>query len=87
MNDEQKRTMLIHFNDGSKKLLEFSAPVADSDANLVARLNDALDASQLIVEAGGALMVIPVGSIKYFECFPAPKKLPAYAIKDVSFKD
>ncbi len=34
MNEEQKHSMLIHFNDGSKKLLEFSAPVADNDANL-----------------------------------------------------
>ena len=30
MNEEQKHSMLIHFNDGSKKLLEFSAPVADT---------------------------------------------------------
>ncbi|HUN70214.1 MAG TPA: hypothetical protein VMU46_15540, partial [Burkholderiales bacterium] len=65
----------------------FSAPVADGDANLAARLKEALDASQLIAEADGALIVIPVGSIKYLECFPAPRKLPAYAIKGVSFKD
>ena len=87
MNQEQKRSMLIHFNDGSKKLLEFSAPVADGDANLAARLKEALDASQLVVEADGALIVIPVGSIKYLQCFPVPKKLPAYAIRGVSFKD
>ena len=84
---KDKRSMLIHFNDGSKKLLEFAAPVADGDANLAARLEEALDASQLIVEADGALIVIPVGSIKYLQCFPAPKKLPAYAIKGASLKD
>jgi len=43
MNETQKRSMIIHFNDGSKKLLEFPAPV--------------------------------------------PKKLPAYAIRGVTFKD
>ena len=87
MNEEQKRSLLIHFNDGSKKLLEFSAPVVDNDDNLAAHLKEALDASHLIVEVDGALIVIPVGSIKYLECFPAPKKLPAYAIKGASFKD
>ena len=78
--------MLIHFSDGSKKLIEFPAPVADGDANLASRLKDALDARQLILEANGTLMVIPVESIKYLECFPAPDKLPAHAIKGVTFK-
>jgi hypothetical protein len=87
MIEKQKRSMIIHFNDGSKKLLEFPAPMSDSDANLAARLNEALDARHLILEADGALVVIPVGSIKYLQSFPAPKKLPAYAIKGVSFGD
>jgi len=87
MNEERKRSMLIHFNDGSKKLLEFSAPVADGDANLAARLKDALDARQLVVEADGALIVIPAGSIKYLQCSPAPKKLPAHAIRGVNIRD
>jgi hypothetical protein len=86
MNEKDKRTMIIHFSDGSKKLFEFPAPVADSDATLASRLKDALDARQLILEANGTLMVIPVESIKYLECFPAPKKLPAHAIKGVTFK-
>ena len=33
-----KRTMIIHFNDGSKKLLVFPTPVPDSDVNLAVRL-------------------------------------------------
>jgi hypothetical protein len=87
MNDKQKRSMLIHFNDGSKKLLEFPAPVADSDANLTARLEEALDASHLIIEGDGALIVIPVASIKYLQLSPAPTKLPAYAIRGAKFRD
>jgi hypothetical protein len=87
MNEEHKRTMIIHFNDGSKKLVEFPAPVADSDACLAARLRDALDARHLVLEADGALVVIPVDSIKYLQSFPAPRKLPAYAIKGVSLKE
>jgi hypothetical protein len=87
MDAKQKRSMLIHFNDGSKKLLEFPAPVSDSDVNLAARLEEALAARQLVLEADGALVVIPVESIKYLQSFPAPAKLPAYAIKGVTFKD
>ena len=86
MTEEQKRTIIIHFNDGSNKLFEFPPPVADSDANLAARLQEALDARHLVLEADGALVVIPVESIKYLQCFPAPKKLPAYAITGVRFK-
>ena len=64
MNDKQKRNMIVHFNDGSKRLFEFPSPVAD-----------------------GALLVIPVESIKYLQSTPAPKKLPVYAIRGVRFKD
>ena len=87
MNEKRDRSMVIHFNDGSQKRLDFPAPVADSDGNLVARLEDALQARHLVVEADGAMVVIPVESIKYLQCFPAPKKLPAYAIKGVAFND
>jgi hypothetical protein len=68
-------------------VLVFPTPVPDSDANLAARLKEALDARHLVLEADGALVVIPVESIKYLQSFPAPKKLPAYAIKGVRFKD
>jgi len=87
MNEKQKHSMIIHFNDGSKKLFEFPTPVPDSDANLTARLEEALDARHLVLEADGSLVVIPVENIKYLQSFPAPAKLPAYAIKGVTFKD
>jgi hypothetical protein len=87
MDEKQRRSMTIHFNDGSKKLFEFPTPVPDSDANLATRLKEALDARHLVLEADGALVVIPVGSIKYLQSFPAPKKLPTYAIRGVTLKD
>jgi hypothetical protein len=87
MNENKKRSMIIRFNDGSKRQLDFPTPVPDSAANLAARLKEALDSRYLILEADGALVVIPVESIKYLQCFPAPGKLPAYAIRGVRFKD
>ena len=87
MNGRIQRSMIIHFNDGSKKLLAFPDPVSDSDASLNLRLREALDARHLVLEVDGAMVVIPVEAIKYLESFPAPKKLPAYAIRGAMFKE
>ena len=86
MNEKQKRSMIIHFNDGSKKLLEFPTPVPDSDANLTARLKEALDARHLVLEADGALVVIPVGASSTSSL---SRRLKAARLchQDVTFKD
>jgi hypothetical protein len=83
MKEKQKRSMIIQFNDGSKKLLEFPTPVPDSGQPHPPQGG----ARHLVLEADGALVVIPVESTKYFQSCPAPNKLPAYAIKGVRFKD
>ena len=83
----EKRGILIHFMDGSKKLLEFPQQVADGDASAVAKLKDALDAGKLVIEAEGALIVIPFDNVKYVQVYPAPKKLPPGVIRGASFKD
>ena len=87
MNDKQKRGMIIHFTDGTKKVLEFPQQVADSDATAAARIKDALEARHLVIEAEGALIVIPFESVKYLQVYPAPKKLPSGVIRGASFKD
>ena len=81
----EQRRLIIHFVDGSKKLLEFPPQVAD--ATMAARLQEALEARHLVIEADGALVVIPFENIQYLQAYPAPKKLPSYAIKGASFKD
>lgn len=83
----EKRGILIHFMDGSKKLLEFPQQVADGDASAAARLKEALEARKLVIEAEGALIVIPFENVKYLQVYPAPKKLPAGVIRGASFKD
>jgi len=83
----EKRGILIHFMDGSKKLLEFPQQVADTDASAAAKLKEALEAGKLVIEAEGALIVIPFDNVKYLQVHPAPKKLPAGVIRGASFKD
>jgi hypothetical protein len=73
--------------DGSKKLLEFPQQVADSDVAAAAKIKQALEARHLVIEADGALVVIPFENIKYLQAYPAPKKLPSNAIRGASFKD
>jgi hypothetical protein len=83
----EKRGMIIHFTDGTKKVLEFPQQVADSDANAAARIKDALESRHLTLEADGALIVVPLENVKYLQVYPAPKKLPAGVIRGASFKD
>jgi hypothetical protein len=87
MDERPKRGMVIHFTDGSKKTLEFPQQMTDSDSTAALRIKDALDARHLVMEAEGALIVIPFDNVKYVQVHPAPKKLPPGVIKGASFKD
>ena len=83
----EKRGLVIHFMDGTKKVLELPQQVADSDVAAAAKLQQALEARHLVIEAEGALVVIPLDNVKYLQSYPAPKKLPAGVIRGASFKD
>ena len=83
----EKRGMIIHFTDGTKKVLEFPPQVAPGDANVALKLKEMLDERHLVIEADGALVVIPFENVKYVQVYPAPKKLPSGVIKGASFKD
>ena len=83
----EKRGIIIHFIDGSKKLLEFPPQLADGDVAAAAKLKELLEARSLTIEAEGALIVIPFENVKYLQVYPAPKKLPAGVIRGASFKE
>jgi len=83
----EKRGLIIHFMDGTKKVLEFPQQLADGDVAAAAKLKEALEARHLVIQAEGALVVIPLENVKYLQVYPAPKKLPAGVIRGASFKD
>jgi hypothetical protein len=87
MSEKEKRSMIIHFIDGSKKTLEFPPQAAPGDASVALKLKEMLDERRLLIEAEGALLVIPFENVKYIQSYPAPKKLPAGVIRGASFKD
>lgn len=84
MDDE--RSMVIHFNDGSKLKLSFPKQVRSDDTAPV-RIDHALEKPALMIEVEGALMSIPFTSIKYIRTYPAPKVLADYVIKAARIED
>jgi hypothetical protein len=87
MAEAPTRGMTIHFTDGSKKTLEFPRQIAETDSTMALRIKDALEARHIVLEAEGALIVIPFDNVKYVQVHPAPKKLPPGVIRGASFKD
>ena len=73
------RSLTIHFMDGTNLRLRFPKQAANEHA-AVLKLKEILNTRQLLVEAEGALLVIPFENIKYIQAYPAPKKLPETTI-------
>ena len=80
MTKENRGTLVIRFVDGTEERFEHYRPPQE-DVNLVARLQETLNAQHLIVEVEGKLVVYPFHSIKAIEVFPVPEKLPRIVIK------
>jgi hypothetical protein len=81
-----KRDLTIHFLDGSKLDIDFPKQT-DNEYAAGIKLTEALAHRQLIVEADGALLIIPFENIKYMQAYPAPTRLPGYAIKAAKFSE
>jgi hypothetical protein len=79
-----KREMTIHYMDGSQMKLDFPVQTPNESAQVI-KLKEALAGRHLVVEADGALLIIPFENVKYIQAYPAPKKLPESAIRAASF--
>ena len=81
-----KRGMVIHFMDGSSVKLDFPKQVKH-DESIVPRLEKIMERQVLIAEVDGALMVVPFNNVKYLQVYPAPERLPDYALREVTAQD
>src|SRR5215813_7244379 len=79
-----KRAIIIHYMDGSEMKLDMPVQTPNESAQVI-KLKEALAARHLVVEADGALLIIPFENVKYIQAYPAPKKLPEHAIRAASF--
>jgi hypothetical protein len=75
-----KRTLTIHFTDGSKLSINFPKQTDDIH-QLASRIQKALDANQLAIEMDDEFFVIPMNNIKYLQINPVPAKLPDSVIR------
>ena len=77
---DNNRYLTINFIDGSEMSLTF--PKQGGNPHLLAkRVQEALDADQLAIEAGDQLLVIPMNNVKYFQLSPIPEMLPETVIR------
>ena len=79
-----KRELTIHYMDGSSMKIDFPVQTPSESAQVI-KLKEALAARHLVVEADGALLIVPFENIKYIQAYPAPAKLPENAIRAASF--
>jgi hypothetical protein len=79
-----KRRMTVFHTDGSKT--SFSFPKQADPVSMAGEIAKALDKDKIVVEADGAMFLIPLGNVKYVQLTPAPEKLPSGVIKGASVK-
>ena len=72
---DDKRALVVHFTDGSNLALDFPKQ-APNDYAAALKLDEVLKKRQLLVEADGALLMIPFENVKYLQLYPAPKNMP-----------
>ncbi len=80
MTEQDMGTLVIRFMDGTEERLEYARLPQDA-VNLVARMEEVLNAQNLLVEVDGKLVAYPFHSIKAVEVHPAPEKLPRNVIR------
>ena len=86
MTKRDKGILVIRFMDGAEERFEYPRLPQD-DVNLVARIEEALDAKHLLIEVEGKLIIYPFQSIKAIEISPSPEKLPRIVMKKARFAD
>ena len=85
MNDDVNVDMTVKFVNGTEEHYTFSRQMTEEDAHiLVNKVQEALDAKNLIVDLGSKIQIMPMNNILQIEVSPAPVKLPKNAIPGAS---
>ncbi len=79
MTEERDRTLVVHFNDGTK--LAFSFPRQVDAHSASAKLEKFLKHDNLTLEADGTLILIPLTSVKYAQMVPGPEAMSGSVIR------
>jgi len=76
---EEVRGVTIYFNDGTKLVIQHPKQ-AKNEYDMVTKMKELLENKHFLVEVNGSMLFIPVDNIKYLQVYPAPEKLPSYAV-------
>ncbi|OGA21763.1 MAG: hypothetical protein A3I02_05425 [Betaproteobacteria bacterium RIFCSPLOWO2_02_FULL_67_26] len=83
---ENKRALTVYFSDGSKLSLDFPRQAPNEHAAAV-KVDELLKKRHLLVEADGAMLLIPFENVKYLQVYPAPSLPGLDCIKGASIVD
>jgi hypothetical protein len=81
MNNEGQGTLIVRYINGEEQRFEY--PREDDTLNIASRIQDALNANQLLIELEDSVMVIPFQNVQSIKISPSPPKLPPIALKNV----
>ncbi len=81
MSNDSKVTITIRYVNGSEQ--KFEGIREKNETNLASRIQNALNANQLLLELEDKVLVIPFHNIQSIEISPPPSKSPANTVKGV----
>ncbi len=77
--------MKVKFVNGTEEHYTFPRQITEEDADiLVNKVQEALDAKNLIIELGSKIQIMPMNNILQIEVPPVPVKLPENCIQGAS---
>lgn len=81
MVDKAKSTLTIRFVNGSEQKFEFTH--LEESLSIAQRVQDALNANQLLLELEDRLLVVPFQNILTVEVSPPPPKVRGNVLRNV----
>jgi hypothetical protein len=85
MIDQAKSTLTIRFVNGSEQEFEFTR--LEDSLSIAQRIQDALNANQLLLELEDRLLVVPFQNILTVEVSPPPPKVRGNVLRNVRLVD
>jgi len=86
MENKHTRGLSIHFMDGSRIKVSFPQQTEDAYRRKVG-VEEIMKRRTIIVEADGAMHVIPFENVKYMTIYPAPELADPSVIKGAAIND
>jgi hypothetical protein len=86
VEEERRKALTIHFNDGSSTTFDFPQQL-DEFSNITQRIESLFKLQYLMIEAEGALLLFPLYNIRSIQVYPPPAKLPENCIKGARIAD